>query len=213
MHPALNSWLKCKACPLYESARHHVLGRGKLPCQILFVGEGPGVSEDEIGQAFVGASGKLLQLAVNEALPGIKVAYTNLVACRPCDSRNSPNRPPEDYERQACADRLAMTIQLARAKGIVLLGRQAQQYAGTMAMKTMGGWDRVMFQPHPAWLLRMGGVRARQYSAYCEALLDFVLRIGLNPRRKVVGNENSQGRDQDSGKATIVFVRKKKPPQ
>jgi uracil-DNA glycosylase len=52
-------------CPL---ARKVVLARGTLPCDVLFIGEGPGVSEDVTGRPFVGPAGSLLDHIVNTAL-------------------------------------------------------------------------------------------------------------------------------------------------
>jgi uracil-DNA glycosylase len=61
-----------------------VLCRGRLPCDVLFVGEAPGVSEDVLGRPFVGPAGKLLDTIVERALDGqYDCAMTNLVACIP----------------------------------------------------------------------------------------------------------------------------------
>ena len=50
----------CTRCPLCETRRHVVFGQGAADAEVLFVGEGPGQSEDEQGLPFVGRSGQLL---------------------------------------------------------------------------------------------------------------------------------------------------------
>ena len=77
-------WKGCERCSLYRGRRSVVLCRGKLPCDVLFVGEAPGVSEDVLGRPFVGPAGKLLDEIVERALDGqYDYAITNLVACIP----------------------------------------------------------------------------------------------------------------------------------
>lgn len=53
-----------------EGASKVVLGKGRLPCDVLFVGEAPGESEDVVGQPFVGPAGHLLDRIVREAFGG-----------------------------------------------------------------------------------------------------------------------------------------------
>ena len=52
--------LACTRCPLCKTRQHVVFGQGVENAEVLFVGEGPGQSEDEQGLPFVGRSGKLL---------------------------------------------------------------------------------------------------------------------------------------------------------
>ena len=52
--------LACRNCPLCETRTNVVFGMGVPDAEVLFVGEGPGQSEDEQGLPFVGRSGKLL---------------------------------------------------------------------------------------------------------------------------------------------------------
>ena len=55
-----NECLACRRCPLCETRTHVVFGQGVPNAEVLFVGEGPGASEDEQGLPFVGRSGQLL---------------------------------------------------------------------------------------------------------------------------------------------------------
>lgn len=56
----------CGSCQC-ESANKVVLCRGSIPCDVLFIGEAPGASEDILGQPFVGPAGKLLDGIIQEA--------------------------------------------------------------------------------------------------------------------------------------------------
>ena len=46
--------LACQRCPLHTTRRSVVFGQGVENAEVLFVGEGPGQSEDEQGLPFVG---------------------------------------------------------------------------------------------------------------------------------------------------------------
>ena len=52
--------LTCRRCGLCETRTNVVFGQGVENAEVLFVGEGPGQSEDEQGLPFVGRSGQLL---------------------------------------------------------------------------------------------------------------------------------------------------------
>ena len=52
--------LACRRCELCTDRTHVVFGQGVQTAEVLFVGEGPGQSEDEQGLPFVGRSGQLL---------------------------------------------------------------------------------------------------------------------------------------------------------
>lgn len=75
-------WEGCTACPLCEGRSKVVLARGRLPCDVLFVGEAPGESEDALGVPFIGPAGKLLDRIVSEALDAVPV-------CPVCRSHKS----------------------------------------------------------------------------------------------------------------------------
>lgn len=64
----VENWSDCRACELHLWRRNVVLARGALPCDVLFVGEAPGKSEDAVGAPFVGPAGQLLDAIVAGAL-------------------------------------------------------------------------------------------------------------------------------------------------
>ena len=52
----------CQACDLAATRTNVVIYRGSVVAPVMFVGEGPGATEDEQGLPFVGQAGRLLQL-------------------------------------------------------------------------------------------------------------------------------------------------------
>ena len=99
-----------------------VFGQGVQTAEVLFVGEGPGQSEDEQGLPFVGRSGQLLDkylFAID--LDRSKNCYiANIVKCRP-----PHNRDPLETEQDACIGYLRNQVALVKPKIIVCLGRIA----------------------------------------------------------------------------------------
>lgn len=53
-----------------------MLGRGDIPCDLLFIGEAPGVSEDALGQPFIGPAGKLLDQLIKSSVGDARVCTT-----------------------------------------------------------------------------------------------------------------------------------------
>lgn len=62
-------WKDCRRCCLCDGRKTVVLARGKIPCDVLFIGEAPGDSENVLGQPFIGPAGKLLDEIIREAGP------------------------------------------------------------------------------------------------------------------------------------------------
>lgn len=113
--------LKCEKCPLSKTRTHVVPGEGSLKAEILFIGEGPGKKEDELGRPFVGAAGKLLDKLIESI--GLKredVFIANVVKCRPPE-----NRDPLPEEVDACRGWLNKQVEMINPKLIVLLGRHS----------------------------------------------------------------------------------------
>ena len=52
--------LACQRCGLCETRTHVVFGQGVPDAEVLFVGEGPGQSEDEQGLPFRSITGSLV---------------------------------------------------------------------------------------------------------------------------------------------------------
>lgn len=148
-------WEHCTACPLSQFRSKVVFYRGYLPCNILFIGEAPGESEDALGYPFVGPTGQLLAELVDQACfeAGYEVAgstpvhyasqvsklksptygITNIVSCLPLqpdpeELSSGSIRPPNKEEATACRKRLEEIYNLARPKTVVCLGQIAERY-------------------------------------------------------------------------------------
>lgn len=151
--------LACTRCELCATRTNVVFGQGVLDAEVLFVGEGPGQSEDEQGLPFVGRSGQLLDkylFAID--LDRSKNCYiANIVKCRPPE-----NRDPLGVEQDACIGYLRRQVALLRPKIIVCLGRIAAMRIIKPDFKITrehGEWFekngfQMMAVYHPAALLR-----------------------------------------------------------
>ncbi len=156
----------CKLCRLHEGRTHAVPGSGRIKgLEIMFVGEGPGRSEDMQGEPFVGAGGKLLDSLLEQAgLNRSEVYITNIVKCRPPD-----NRKPLDDEIETCTSAyLEDQIRLLRPKIICTLGATALEYfTGEKSMGAAHGKlvrrkdGKVIFPTyHPAAVFRNQSLKA-----------------------------------------------------
>ena len=165
----------CKACVLHKTRKQAVFGVGDQNAEWLFVGEGPGADEDELGEPFVGQAGKLLDnmLVAIGLKRGRNVYIANVVKCRP-----PGNRTPLPEEAGACGSYLARQIELLRPRLIVALGKVAaqnllvveatlaslrgrvHQYRGTPLIVTY----------HPAYLLRNLADKAKSWEDLCFAV-------------------------------------------
>jgi uracil-DNA glycosylase len=109
----------CERCNLHKGRKLAVPGEGPAPCDLMFIGEGPGFHENEQGRPFVGAAGKFLeQLLGSIGLTRQQVFITNVVKCRP-----PANRDPLPEEMAACGSFLDEQIGVINPKIVVTLGR------------------------------------------------------------------------------------------
>jgi uracil-DNA glycosylase family 4 len=109
----------CEKCARHFSRKNAVPGEGPSNAQFLFIGEGPGFNENELGRPFVGQAGKFLdELLANAGLKREEVFITNVVKCRP-----PGNRDPLPEELAACGIYLDRQIEMINPGVIVTLGR------------------------------------------------------------------------------------------
>lgn len=171
----VEQWKNCTMCEIGVSARNHVFFRGTLPCDVLFVGEGPGREEDKEGKPFVGRSGKLLDEWIATAFGGVRMtwAITNVVACRPCEHEHAPNRRPRPKEISNCRPRLWEFLQeISGARGLVLLGAVAQE-----ACVSMLPGKRFVDLHHPSYVLRCGGLHSTESKRCIDRLKTFLKEL------------------------------------
>lgn len=113
--------IKAHTCSLRGGCRQAVPGEGDPMSPVVFIGEGPGKVEDELGRPFVGPAGKLLEEAIESiGWHRADVYITNVVKCRPPDNRDP--LPSEVEEHKPFLER---ELALVQPKLIVLLGRHA----------------------------------------------------------------------------------------
>ena len=109
----------CTSCVLHKTRKKSVPGEGPANSEIMFIGEGPGQTENEQGRPFVGAAGNFLnQLLAQANLKPEDVWIGNVVKCRPPD-----NRDPMPEELAACNVYLERQIEALNPSIIVTLGR------------------------------------------------------------------------------------------
>lgn len=143
-------WSVCKRCRLHRSRIRTVLFKGQLPCDVLFIGEAPGASEDVIGRPFVGPAGKVLDRMIEQSIPdGIRYGVTNLIACIPRDEHGDKVVEPPDWAIRRCRARLQEVFEMARPDLYVLVGKHAAKY---VELPTGAFYVEVI---HPAAILRM----------------------------------------------------------
>lgn len=114
--------IKDKSLPLMES--NLVFGEGSAQADVFFIGEAPGLKEDQVGRPFIGRSGQLLTKILNEI--GLKredVYISNIVKRRPPE-----NRDPFPSEIEKYKPYLQEQIKIINPKIIVTLGRFALNF-------------------------------------------------------------------------------------
>ena len=148
----------CKRCRLSEKRKNIVFGAGDPHAKLMFVGEGPGYDEDQMGEPFVGAAGKLLTKII-EAINHTReqVYICNIIKCRPPGNRN-----PMPDEIETCFPFLKRQIASVKPDIICALGTFAAQTlleTKSPISKLRGSFydymgSKVLPTYHPAYLLR-----------------------------------------------------------
>lgn len=148
----------CHRCRLSKGRKNIVFGTGDPNARLVFVGEGPGYEEDQSGEPFVGAAGRLLTKII-EAIRFTRnqVYICNIIKCRPPKNRN-----PMTDEIKICSPFLRRQILSIKPDFICALGTfAAQTLLETKApiSKLKGRFHnymgiKVLPTYHPAYLLR-----------------------------------------------------------
>lgn len=163
----------CRQCSLCEQRKQAVLGVGDTSADWLFVGEGPGADEDQLGEPFVGVAGKLLDnmLAAIQLKRGHGVYIANAVKCRP-----PGNRTPTEDELAACRPFLLKQIELIKPRLIVALGssaaktllQQPEVKVGALRGQLLAAEGvPLIVTYHPSYLLRSPMEKAKAWEDLC----------------------------------------------
>ena len=152
----IQRWGKGCGASICCEANRIVLARGKIPCDILFIGEAPGVSEDVLGLPFIGPAGKLLDQIITRSVPSsLRVALTNLVGCIPKEGGTKTGEP-DDESILSCKPRLEEFIGIANPRLIVAVGNLSRTFLerGMRDSVRIPREVKVAGIVHPAFILR-----------------------------------------------------------
>jgi uracil-DNA glycosylase len=182
-------WSSCTRCTLCETRSSVVLARGSLPCDILFIGEAPGASEDALVRPFIGPAGKLLDQIIARAFPmhveigedghterhcyEVAWAFTNLVACIPLGEDGNKTAEPDEKAIRACQPRLQEMIVIAKPKLVVTVGKLPELWLKPgykHSIKLPIGVKQVAIV-HPAAILRGPEFQKGLAIQRCEVIL------------------------------------------
>lgn len=188
----------CTLCALHEGRTKTVPGSGNPNADIMFIGEGPGQSEDEQGIPFVGRSGQYLNYLLNLIeLKRQDVFITNVVKCRPPN-----NRDPLVPEIEACKPYLDKQIELIDPMVVVTVGRysMARYFPKAKITKIHGQplYDELRaYYPiyHPAAALRNPTWR-HDMENDIRRLLDVIEEV---KRRRASASQAKNTNDDDNG--------------
>jgi uracil-DNA glycosylase family protein len=177
----------CKGCELYKVGTQTVFGDGKLPSELMFVGEVPGDEEDIKGRPFVGPAGRLFDRALEEAgIDRSKAYVTNVVKhfkWHPAPrGKRRIHEKPNAAEIRACSPWLGAEIKLVHPRILVCLGATAAQALlgkDFRVTKTRGQWvqsehaEKTIATIHPSAILRAPDPEVRE-TQYREFVGDLV---------------------------------------
>ena len=177
-----NAAESCRGCELYKLATQTVFGEGKVPSEIMFVGEVPGDEEDLQGRPFVGPAGRLFDKALDEAGLQREESYvTNVVKHfkwkPPPKGKRRLHEKPNASEIRACSPWLEREITIVQPRILVCLGATAAQSLlgkDFRVTKMRGQWvksrhaEKTIATLHPSAILRAPDpeLRERQYREF-----------------------------------------------
>nr|WP_236584232.1 MULTISPECIES: uracil-DNA glycosylase [unclassified Nitratiruptor] len=160
--------LECHLCDLSKTRKNVVFGEGNPHAKLMFIGEGPGATEDETGRPFVGRAGQLLTKMIENVLeiPRSEVYIANIVKCRPPN-----NRVPTPQEAQTCIPYLFKQIEIIDPEILVALGTTSYRWLtgdNTPISKVRGQiisfrGKKLIPTFHPSYLLRNPSKKKEAY--------------------------------------------------
>lgn len=157
----------CHLCQLSKYRANTLFGQGNTNAKVMFIGDEPSISEDELGEFYVGKSGTMLANMIENVL-NIKtneVYITNIVKCR--TSHNSISAE----EASSCKSYLYKQISLINPSLIVVLGESAHEFfcenqvpfSQTRGQIINKDSFNIMSTFHPSYLLRNPSVKKEAY--------------------------------------------------
>lgn len=182
-------WKGCQRCPLWKTRSKVVIARGKVPADVLFVGEAPGKSEDAFGVPFWGPAGILLDEIVERSIldANLRLAFGNLVGCVPVDENGKKQGEPEDASILACSPKLQELVVLCKPKLIVRVGKLASDWLTQgmkYSVKLPTGFKSVRMVDivHPAAILRAKTAQQGLMVRRCEVVISNAIEEVFNAK-------------------------------
>lgn len=150
-------WQDCLLCEYGPRRNKIVLAKGKIPCDVLFIGEAPGKGEDSRGIPFDGEAGtRVLDPIIELAFDGyenVRIAFTNILACIPKDETGRKVGTGAEISKKAikaCSARLDDFVRACSPKAIVWVGGLAAKHGPRVEYE-----DLLQVEiTHPAAILR-----------------------------------------------------------
>jgi uracil-DNA glycosylase family 4 len=125
----MHKWQTCTACPI--SSPRKTFFRGMIPCDVLIIGGGPLMGDEDIGKPMAGDNGAIIDAIIDETIAEftlhtstglphrkLKTCIVNSVLCR------GPTAPDKEAIR-ACSSRLAEFILIAKPRLLIAAGKEA----------------------------------------------------------------------------------------
>lgn len=212
----VNKWKDCQRCPLGQQRDRICFARSEwphqtaerpnlhLPCDVLFIGEAPGPSEDAAGLPFVGPAGVRMDYIISRAIPSsITFALTNLVLCFPREAKEAGENEPEHGEILACRPRLIEFVNIAQPRLIVRVGKLATRYVNFC---TTSHYVDIV---HPAYIVRLPQIKQYNEMNRCVVQIEEALRrVMKEPKRKWTHWGENSAEQQRSKRDTLRQVYK-----
>src|SRR5918997_6884353 len=148
----------CARCPLSKTRTKIVFGAGNADADLMFVGEAPGMHEDQQGLPFVGRAGQLL----NKLLEEIGLGREDVFIANVLQSRPPGNRDPQPDEIDACKPFLHRKIELIEPKVVCTLGN----FSTKLLTRSQRGITGVHGRPQ---VHELGGRTVRVFPIYHPA--------------------------------------------
>ncbi len=155
----VTKWAGCVKCPLGYQRSLMCFARSewpqgasrpnvRIPCDVLFIGEAPGASEDALGLPFVGPAGEKMDWVIERALLNeATYSLANLVCCYPREAKARGDNEPERDEIMACRPRLIEFANIAQPRLTVCVGALAHTYVKSICT------GPIIYILHPAYIL------------------------------------------------------------
>jgi uracil-DNA glycosylase family 4 len=123
----------CTDCALSKTRKMMLESKGSTPADVLFLIEGPSMSDEMIGKLMSGPEGRtLIKLCFDAAelagMPKFSIHVVPMVFCRPTNRTTGENREPRSVEVLSCMRNVMRVVTAVNPKLTVLVGKVVTDY-------------------------------------------------------------------------------------